>query len=346
MERLRETILRAGGKPVHADRAVDAWMLGRPVLEAFAEPRYALPRATVPALEEELAALEALGEVLEEHPAEDGGRKLLLGLEDGARIETVLLPRDGLCVSTQVGCRVGCTFCGTGTLGLTRNLSTDELLIQVRRGRERQKVRRVVFMGMGEPAHNIEAVLEAVATLHRDGRIGREQLVFSTVGHPRVFERLEACTPPPALALSLHTLDREQRRALLPRAPDVEPAELLEAAVAYSTRNRHPLQVQWTLIEGVTDGLEEARQLARLLQGTRTVVNFIPVNPVAGLPGSRPNRERIHQVVACVQDGGVLAKVRWSAAQDATGGCGQLVAGTQEGRAGGDATPPGSGRPR
>ena len=103
---------------------------------------------------------------------------------------------------------------------------------------------------------------------------------------------------------------------------------------------------RWTLIEGVTDGLEEARQLARLLQGTRTVVNFIPVNPVPGLPGSRPNRERIHQVVACVQDGGVLAKVRWSAAQDATGGCGQLVAGTQEGRVGDDATPPGSGPPR
>ena len=104
--------------------------------------------------------------------------------------------------------------------------------------------------------------------------------------------------------------------------------------------------MQWTLIEGVTDGLEEARRLAKLLEGTRTVVNFIPVNPVAGLPGSRPGRERIHRVVACVQDGGVLAKVRWSAAQDATGGCGQLVAGNQEGRAGDDPTPPGSDRPR
>jgi 23S rRNA (adenine2503-C2)-methyltransferase len=326
VQRLRDAILGSGGKAVHADRAVDAWMLGQPVLEAFAEPRYALPRRARPALEAALVELSGLARVVEEHPAEDGGRKLLLELGDGSRVETVLLPRDGLCVSTQVGCRVGCQFCGTGTLGLVRNLSTEELLAQVRLGRERQKVRRVVFMGMGEPAHNIESVLEAVTTLHRDGRVGREQLVFSTVGHPRVFARLEECAPPPALALSLHSLDRDRRRALLPRAPDVEPRELLAEAVAYAARNRHPLQLQWTLIAGRTDGLEEAEELAGLVRGTRTVVNYIPVNAVDGLEFQRPSRDHIHALVARVQDRGVLAKVRWSAAQDATGGCGQLVA--------------------
>lgn len=326
IESLRSTLLASGAKALHVERAIDAWMLGRPVLEAFSEPRYALPRSAHGPLSDVLRELGGLAKVLEEHPAEDGGTRLLVGLADDERIETVLLPRDSLCVSTQVGCRVGCTFCGTGTLGLTRNLTAAELLAQVRLGRERQKVRRVVFMGMGEPSHNLDNVLRAVHVLHAQGRVGREQLVFSTVGHRSVFERLDSGSPPPALALSLHTLDHEHRRVLLPRAPDVEPSELVRDALAYAVRNRHPLQVQWTLLAGVNDSVEEAAALAALLEGQRAVVNVIPMNPMEGLPHQRPSHERILAFQGRLQDGGVLTKIRWSAAQEAQGGCGQLVA--------------------
>ena len=148
----------------------------------------------------------------------------------------MLLPRDGLCVSTQVGCAVGCTFCMTGKDGLLRQLGSAEIVAQVALGRRRRAVKKVVFMGMGEPAHNIDNVFEAIDLLGREGGIGHKNLVFSTVGDRRVFERLEAIPPggvKPALALSLHTTDPELRARLLPRAPQIGIEEMVERAEAW-----------------------------------------------------------------------------------------------------------------
>jgi 23S rRNA (adenine2503-C2)-methyltransferase len=140
-----------------------------------------------------------------EHPATMGRRACLLDLADGQTVESVLLPRDGVCVSTQVGCAVGCRFCMTGRSGLLRQLGSAEIVAQVVLARRRRKVAKVVFMGMGEPAHNMDNVLEAIELLGTAGGIGHKNLVFSTVGDRRVFERLPQGKVKPALALSLHT---------------------------------------------------------------------------------------------------------------------------------------------
>src|SRR5690606_38608718 len=177
-------------------------------------------RNGLPALSEEL---EALAQIHSEHAGADDSARLLVELADGQMVESVLLPRDGLCVSTQVGCAVGCRFCMTGKSGLLRQVSSMEILAQVVLAGRRRPVKKVVFMGMGEPAHNLENVLEAIDLLGTEGNIGHKNLVFSTVGDPRVFDALPRQRVRPALALSLHTTKDELRHHLLPRAPRISP---------------------------------------------------------------------------------------------------------------------------
>ena len=141
------------------------------------------------------AELEALARVHAEHPGEDGSARLLVELADGQTVESVLLPRDGLCVSTQVGCAVGCVFCMTGRDGLRRQLGSAEIVAQVVLARRRRTIKKVVFMGMGEPAHNLDNVLEAIELLGTAGAIGHKNLVFSSVGDRRVFKAFERLSP-------------------------------------------------------------------------------------------------------------------------------------------------------
>jgi 23S rRNA (adenine2503-C2)-methyltransferase len=241
-------------------------------------------------------------------------------------VEAVDLPRDGLCVSTQVGCAVGCTFCRTGEDGLVEQLTAVDVLAQVALARRERTVRRVVFMGMGEPSHNLASTLDAIAALGTAGRFAHKNLVFSTVGDPRVFERLLASPVRPALAVSLHTLDPARRRALVPHASRVHPEALLEAALAYAGETGHPLLVQWTLLGGTNDSIEEARSLAALLRGRRAVVNYIPFNPVEGTGHHRPPMERCVALVREVKHAGARATMRVSAGQEIGAGCGQLRA--------------------
>jgi 23S rRNA (adenine2503-C2)-methyltransferase len=264
--------------------------------------------------------------VLSEHRGADDSLKLLLRLRDGKTIESVLLPRDGVCVSTQVGCAVGCTFCMTGREGLMRQLSSGEIVAQVALARSRRRVRRVVLMGMGEPAHNLDNVLDALALLGAEGDLAQKNLVLSTVGDRRVFERLPLEAIKPALALSLHTTKPELRAQLLPRAPRIEPAELVALADAYSRATKYPTQYQWALLEGVNDGDDELDALAKLLAGHYAVVNFIPYNAVDGADFRRPSFERAAEMTRYLHRRGVLAKLRRSAGQDVEAGCGQLHA--------------------
>jgi 23S rRNA (adenine2503-C2)-methyltransferase len=241
-------------------------------------------------------------------------------------VESVDLPHDGLCVSTQVGCAVGCRFCRTGEDGLVEQLTALDLLAQVALARRERTVRRVVFMGMGEPSHNLAATLDAVVALGTLGRVAHKKLVFSTVGDSRVFDRLRASPVRPALALSLHTLDAARRRELLPRAPRVDPHALLHDALAYGDATLHPVLVQWTLLEDVNDSTEEARRLAETLAGRRAVVNYIPFNPVEGNGHRRPPIERCVELVRAVKLSGVRATLRISAGQEIDAACGQLRA--------------------
>ncbi|OQY69055.1 MAG: rRNA methyltransferase, partial [Rhodocyclaceae bacterium UTPRO2] len=225
-----------------------------------------------------------------------------------------------------VGCAVGCTFCMTGRDGLLRQLGGAEIVAQVALARSRRAVRKVVFMGMGEPAHNLDNVLEAIDLLGVLGDIGHKNLVFSTVGDRRVFARLPQCAVKPALALSLHTTDAELRARLLPRAPRIAPAELVELGEAYARETGYPIQYQWTLLEGVNDTQAEVDALARLLAGKYAVMNLIPWNAVDGLGFRRPTRARAEAMSLALYRRGILTKLRQSAGQDVDGGCGQLRA--------------------
>jgi 23S rRNA (adenine2503-C2)-methyltransferase len=279
-------------------------------------------RRALPGLAEELGGL---ARMRSEHPGEDGTR-LLVELADGQAAESVLLPKGGLCVSTQVGCAVGCTFCMTGRDGLLRQLGSAEIVAQVVLARVRRAVKKVVFMGMGEPAHNLDNVLEAIELLGTLGDIGHKNLVFSTVGDRRVFERLPQCRVKPALALSLHTTDAALRVQLLPRAPRIDPAELVELGEAYAHATGYPIQYQWTLLEGVNDTDAEVDGIARLLAGKYAVMNLIPWNAVDGLGYRRPARERAEAMSLALYKRGILTKLRQSAGQDVDAGCGQLRA--------------------
>jgi len=316
-----------GSLPVHSGRVVRVWLSGQ-AIDTGTRRRSSqdfLPlalRDAVPAL---TAELDGLARIRSEHAGNDGSR-LLVELADGQMVESVLLPRDGLCVSTQVGCAVGCRFCMTGKSGLLRQVSSMEILAQVVLARRQRAVKKVVFMGMGEPAHNLENVLEAIDLLGTEGNIGHKNLVFSTVGDRRVFEALPRQRVKPALALSLHTTKADLREHLLPRAPKIAPEELIELGEKYARDISYPIQYQWTLLKGVNDGDDELDAVVRLLKGKYGVLNVIPFNSLEGDDYQRPDLDRIRQIVHSLHSRGVLTKVRNSAGQDVDAGCGQLRA--------------------
>jgi 23S rRNA (adenine2503-C2)-methyltransferase len=326
MQALRAHLAAEGAAQVHASHLLRQWLAGAALDASYRGDPNFLPRRLRAALPEIEGLLEGVARIDSRHPGADGGERLLVGLADGRRVETVLLPRDGVCVSTQIGCAVGCTFCTTGRDGLLRQLGSAEIVAQVALARRLRPVRKVVFMGMGEPAHNLDAVLEAIATLAADGRVARERLVFSTVGDRRAFERLASGRPRPSLALSLHTTRAALRERLLPRAPRIAPDELVALADACARASGFPLRVQWTLLDGVNDGPDEVEALAALLAGRRAIVNAIPWNAVEGGGFRRPPLERAVSFVRGLRTRGVVATLRWSAAQDVEGGCGQLRA--------------------
>jgi 23S rRNA (adenine2503-C2)-methyltransferase len=362
---LRRRLRDLGAKPCHEDRLLRGWsqVSSYDRVHSPAETFFPLAlRNGLPAIEAELHGLARLSS---EHPAAAGVARLLVKLADGQMVESVLLPRGGLCVSTQVGCAVGCVFCMSGRAGLLRQLGSAEIVAQVVLARKRRAVSKVVFMGMGEPAHNLDNVMEAIELLGTQGNIGHKNLVLSTVGDLRVFERLmeglthkpspqpspegrrgnrevgqagilsqdknsqrQSSIPAvkPALALSLHTTDAALRAKLLPHAPQITVEELVERAETYARATGYPVQYQWTLLEGVNDSDAELEGIARLLAGKYAVMNFIPFNAVDGLAYRRPSAERIAFMVQALKRYGILAKIRDSAGQEIEGACGQLRA--------------------
>jgi len=323
---IRDQLVAAGARPRHVALVLRAWAQGQPLDALAGRADCVFPaalRRRLPALQ---ATVDRLVRVQSEHGGEDGAVRWLLALAGGQPVEGVLLPRDGVCVSTQVGCAVGCVFCMTGREGLQRQLGSAEIVAQVALARARRPVRRVVFMGMGEPAHNMDNVLEAIDLLGTEGGLGHKNLVFSTVGDRRVFERLPAGRVRPALALSLHTTRADLRAELLPRAPRIDPEELVALGERYARATTYPIQYQWTLLSGVNDGDDELERIAAWLAGKYAVMNFIPWNEVPGLGYRRPSMERAAAMVRYLRRRGVLAKLRRSAGQDVEGGCGQLRA--------------------
>jgi 23S rRNA (adenine2503-C2)-methyltransferase len=262
--------------------------------------------------------------VVRETRARDGTVKLLLGLRDGKKVETVAMPVGACCVSTQVGCAVGCRFCASGLFGVERHLSVDEIVEQVVHARRAMRIDRVVFMGMGEPSHNLDAVMGAVARIKDEVLISPRRQTFSTVGGVKPLARMREFAVKPCLAWSLHSANEDKRRELLPRAHKDPLAEIAAAADAYARDVGTPVQIEWTMLAGINDSDQDVDELCTLLAGMRCFVNFIVYNRVDGLPFEAPSRERIVQMVRMVKGRGILATIRDSSGPDAEAACGQL----------------------
>ena len=323
---IRQRLRDAGAKPCHEDAVLRAWAHALPLASGSRVPEDFLPQSLRFALPTIAAELDALARVNEEHAGSDGSARLLVELSDGRTVESVLLPPHGLCASTQVGCAVGCVFCMTGRDGLERQLGSAEIVAQVAIARSLRVVRKVVFMGMGEPAHNLDNVMDAIELLGTLGAIGHKSLVFSTVGDRRAFERLPQGPVKPALALSLHSTFAQRRAELLPRAARIDPEELVDLGEGYARATGYPIQYQWTLLDGINDGDDELERIVALLAGKYAVMNLIPYNTIVGYAFKRTPTEKAEAMARTLCARGVLAKLRQSAGQDVDGGCGQLRA--------------------
>ena len=326
IEHLRQLLRAHGAGPKHEARLLRAWSQVRSINTRRQQMEHILPLKLRQALPDINTRLQGLARLRSQHPAADGSERLLVELADGQTVESVLLPRDGVCVSTQVGCAVGCLFCMTGRDGLLRQLGSAEIVAQVVLARGLRPVKKVVFMGMGEPAHNLDNVLEAIELLGTLGAIGHKNLVFSTVGDRRVFERLPQGPVKPALALSLHTTNPELRARLLPKAPRLDPEELVALGEVYARATGYPIQYQWVLLEGINDSDEEIEGIIKLLTGKYAMMNLIPYNSNEGLGFQRPSDERATAMMRKLMQHRILTKLRQSAGQDIEGGCGQLRA--------------------
>jgi 23S rRNA (adenine2503-C2)-methyltransferase len=326
IESIRERLRALGAKPEHEQRILRDWLQVRPYNRGRRRPEDYLPLSLREALPAFDAELRGLARLVASHPTEDGSARLLVGLADGQTVESVLLPRGGLCISSQVGCAVGCLFCMTGRSGLIRQLTSGEMLAQVALARSQRAVKKVVFMGMGEPAHNLNNVMDAIDLLGTEGNLGHKSLVFSTVGDERVFEHLPQGPVKPALAVSIHTTKPELRERLLPRAPRLTPKELVEMADDYGRATAYPVQYQWALLEGVNDGEDEIEGIVELFKDRYGVLNIIPYNTIPDAEFKRPSVEHAREMIRVLHRRGILAKLRDSAAQEVDGGCGQLRA--------------------
>lgn len=258
--------------------------------------------------------------------------KFLLGLPDGLAIETVVMGYDdgrrSVCVSTQVGCGMGCAFCATGMAGLVRNLSAGEIVDQVLlvRGETGERITHVVFMGMGEPLANYDATLRAVRLLNAQygPNIGMRHMTISTVGLVPQIRRLAEERLQLTLAVSLHAADDELRSRIVPVNRRWPLAELMAATRDYAAATGRRVTFEYVLMHGINDHDDQARRLAALLSGSGAHVNVIPWNPVHGMQYARPPVHAVHRFAALARRGGISATVRLDRGVDIQAACGQL----------------------
>ena len=269
-------------------------------------------------------------------------RKVLLRLSDGQEVETVLMGFPGrftACLSTQVGCAMGCVFCATGQMGLVRHLTAGEIVAQAHHvarrcaGLHGERLRNLVIMGMGEPLHNIDATLRALDLLTdtRGFGIGPARVTLSTVGHVPGILRLAAHPKRYRLAVSLHAATDEARSALLPINRRWPIAEVLGACREYAARTGSRVLIAWTLIAGQNERPEQAAQLAALLAGMDVQVNLIPLNPTDGYAAVAPDEATVAAFQSVLLAAGIPVTKRQRRGIDVSAGCGQLRAAGRRG---------------
>ena len=279
--------------------------------------------------------------------AEDGTEKLLLTLADGGQIECVLLrerysaeetdgPQDPtgmrrtICISTQVGCGMGCVFCASGLDGVIRNLTSGEIVEQMLRLQllldADERLSHIVVMGMGEPLANLNALLPALEEANREDGLGisHRRITISTVGLPNAMRRLAETESRYRLAVSLHAPNDELRRQIVPVSEKIPLSEILAEADNYFDRSGRRLTFEYVLLAGINDGSEHAHQLADLLSGRTAIVNVIPYNPVAGLSYRTPSLAAQRAFRQTLEDRGINVHFRHRKGDAIDAACGQL----------------------
>lgn len=296
-----------------------------------------LPKALRERLDAELQP--ALTKVTES--VSDNGEtvKFLWELDGGARVETVLMhyaDRSTVCVSSQAGCAMGCSFCATGQAGFERHLSSGEIVEQVIRAQRvaseaevPRRVSNIVFMGMGEPLANFDNTWTAVRRIHDDVGVGARHITLSTVGLIPGIMRLADEPMQVNLAVSLHAADNELRDELVPINRRYPLEALMDACAAYFGSTRRRVSFEWAMIEGVNDRMSDAEALAELCQPIRAHVNLIPLNPTPGYAVRGSSRNRVNAFRDRLDQLGVTVTVRDTRGSEIDAACGQLRAGHQ-----------------
>lgn len=340
-QELRDLVAGMGAEPFRGDQVFE-WIHARGVLDPASMTNLPRPMRDVLAARIDLSA--PLVRDLEE--SDDGTVKLSLVLDDGYSIESVIITSDQvegaagpstLCVSTQVGCRVRCSFCRSGRHGFRRNLSAAEIVGQVtaaRHGRGRDDVGRVVFMGIGEPLDNYDALARAIRILSDDRGHGLalRRLVVSTVGRPEAMARLARdFDGRVGLAVSLHSADPATRRRLIGSRSVAGPEEVVRAARAYPLAPRERVTVEVVLVRSVNDSPDQARLLASALERMRARVNLIPVNPFEGLELEPPDERVVGDYQRVLAGRGLPVFVRRRRGARILASCGQLAFGSGRG---------------
>ena len=330
-----EALFEERGLPAYRGRQVLRW-LATPGVSSFEEMTN-LSKALRKELARDFSI--SLPEIYREEVAQDGTRKLALRLEDDEIIETVLIPEldhYALCVSAQVGCAMGCAFCLTAQMGFKRNLSPGEITAQVLRAKEvlrrehleqDKPLRNLVFMGMGEPLANYQAVLKALKNLlHPQGfDFSSRRVTVSTVGLVPQIKRLGQDILV-KLAISLHAPDNELRSKLVPINRKYPLEELLEACRGYPLKRGWRITFEYVLLAGINDAPGQARELVRILRGIPAKINLIPFNEHSDLPFKRPSEDTILAFQKVLMDAGYVATIRKSHGEDISAACGQLRA--------------------
>ncbi len=276
-------------------------------------------------------------DLIQAFPSADGSVKYLFTLHDGQQTEAVYLPyadRKTVCLSSQVGCPVGCTFCATGALGFGRNLTPWEILDQLlaiahHQGLPPTAIRNVVLMGMGEPLLNFDAVSTAVRRMVDKNALGMSprRITLSTVGIPKGIRRLAEEDLGVKLALSLHAPDDATRRRIIPTARAYPVEAIMDAVAEYFKKTRRRVTFEYVMLKGINDAPDQARRVARLIKERRVVahVNLIPFNPWEGAPVEGTPREGIRRFAAVLEAEGIPTTIRWSRGVDVGAACGQLA---------------------
>jgi 23S rRNA (adenine2503-C2)-methyltransferase len=325
-----ERVLADRGQPRYHGTQVFRWIWAKNVADFGGMSN--LSRALRSTLEE--SARISTPAVLARQVSSDGTTKFLLRLADGRQIESVFIPdtpAQTFCVSTQVGCAMGCAFCLTGKMGLLRNLTAGEIAGQVRVLAHETglatKTFNIVLMGMGEPLHNYAATMKAIRILaDPEGlAVPAKRITLSTVGLLPELEKLAAEPLMPNLAVSLHATTNEQRDRLVPPNRKFALEDLIAACKRFPLAKRRRITFEYVLLDSVNDTPEDARRLVRLLNGIKAKVNLLPLNEAPGIPFRRPSDARVNAFAKILADRDVVVSVRRSRGRDIRAACGQLI---------------------